>query len=153
MASWEVESLRVRLFEELDRVIKALDGLDEAAVNWRPPSPSANTLLVLATHTLGAAEEHVVQKLCGREVARSRPAEFAATGSAAHIRRRTDDVKRRIAEELARLDPARLQEEQDTPVGKLPRGHWHVHAVAHAAEHAGQLELTRDLWRAAEKRD
>src|SRR5438034_2888615 len=113
MAPWEVESLRFRLFEELDRVVKALDGLDEAAVNWKPPSPSANTLLVLATHTLGAG---------------------------------------RVTDALARMDPAVLEVMHDTPAGKLAGGHWLVHAVAHAAEHAGQMELTRDLWLATKER-
>ena len=152
MAPWEVESLRFRLFEELDRVVKALDGLDEAAVNWKPPSPSANTLLVLATHTLGAALDHVVHRLCGEDVARSRPAEFAATGSAAHIHRRTDALKGRVTDALARMDPAVLEVMHDTPAGKLAGGHWLVHAVAHAAEHAGQMELTRDLWLATKER-
>ena len=152
MAPWEVDSLRLRLFEELDRVVKALDGLDEAAVNWKPASPSANTLLVLASHTLGAAEDHVVSRLCGEDVARSRPAEFAATGSAAHIRQRTAEVKLRVTRALAKMDPAVLEVMRDTPVGKVASGHWLVHAVAHAAEHAGQMELTRDLWRATQER-
>jgi uncharacterized damage-inducible protein DinB len=152
VSRWEVESLRLRLFEELDRVVKAVDGLDEAAVNWRPPSRDANTLLVLATHTLGAAEDHVVHRLCGQDVARSRPAEFAATGPATHIRERADEVKQRVTDALARMDPAILEVMHDTPAGKIAGGHWLIHAVAHAAEHAGQMELTRDLWRATQER-
>jgi uncharacterized damage-inducible protein DinB len=149
---WEVESLCRRLFSELDRVVKALEGLDEVAVNWRPPAQNANSLLVLATHTVAAAEDHVVHRLCGEEVARSRPAEFVATGCAAHIRERAEAVKRRITDALARLDPARLEALRDTPDGKRPVGDSLVLAVAHAAEHAGQMELTRDLWRATQER-
>jgi len=148
MAATEIESFRGRLLRELDRVVKAVEGLDEKAVNWRPDSPSANSLLVLATHTLGAAEDHVVRQLAGRPITRSRDAEFAAHGSAAGIGARASDVKRRIDEALAGVDPTKLGEERETQFGKRTARDVLVHAVAHAAEHAGQAELTRDLWRA-----
>lgn len=148
MAESEIESFQRRLFDELDRVVKTLDGLDERAVNWNPEATGANTLLVLVTHTLGAAEEHIIHQLCGEAIVRSRPAEFAARGSAGHIPEHADDVKRRIIAALGRFDPLRLDEVRDTPVGKRPMRAWLFHAVAHAAEHAGQAELTRDLWRA-----
>jgi uncharacterized damage-inducible protein DinB len=148
MASAEIDSFRSRLFEEFDRIVKAVDGLDEAAVNWRPSAASANSLLVLGTHTFGAAEEHVLHRLCGETIDRSRPAEFAATGSGAHLHERADEVKRRISTALDAVDTARLDEEHDTPVGKRQMRSWLIHAIAHAAEHAGQAELTRDLYAA-----
>lgn len=151
MAPWEVDSLRIALFEQLDRVVKALDGLDEAAVNWKPPAEGANPILVLATHTAAAAEDHVVRRVCGEAVQRSRPTEFTATGSAAHIAARVEQVKRRVTDALARMDPAILAVMHDTPEGRLAGGHSLVHAVAHAAEHAGQIELTRDLWLASRR--
>ncbi len=146
----EVESFRRRLFEELDRIVNALDGLDEGAVNWQPQAAGANSLLVLVTHALGAAEEHILRRLCGETIERSRAAEFGTRGDATHIRERAAEVKRRITAALERVDVARLDEERDTPVGKRPMRAWLIHAVAHAAEHAGQAELTRDLWRARE---
>jgi uncharacterized damage-inducible protein DinB len=146
MASAEIESLRLRLFEEFDRIVKTVDGLDADAMNWRPSASGANSLLVLSTHTFGAAEEHILHRLCGEPLDRSRPAEFAATGSGAHLRDRAEDVKRRIRAALEAIDPARLDEERDTPVGKRQMRSWLIHAVAHAAEHAGQTELTRDLY-------
>ncbi len=150
MAAREVESFRRRLFDELDRIVKVVDGLDEDAVNWKPGAPGANTLLVLVTHTLGAAEEHILRRLCGETIERSRAAEFEARGDATHIRERAEEVKRRITAALEQVEVARLDEERDTPVGKRPMRDWLIHAVAHAAEHAGQAELTRDLWRARE---
>ncbi|TMF81596.1 MAG: DinB family protein [Chloroflexi bacterium] len=146
MASAEIESFRGRVLRELDRVVKALDGLDEEAVNWKPPSPSANTLLVLATHTLGAAEDHIVRQVAGKPIARSRDAEFAVHGSAAGIRARAAEVKSRIGDALEGFDPALLGDERDTPSGKRTARDLLVHAVAHASEHAGQAELTRDLY-------
>jgi hypothetical protein len=152
VAASEIESLRLRLFEEFDRIVRVVDGLDEDAMNWKPDAASANSLLVLATHTLGAAEEHILHQLCGNTIDRSRPAEFAAVGSGAHLRDRAEDVKRRIVAALRGIDTALLDEERDTPVGKRPMRSWLVHAVAHAADHAGQAELTRDLWLARSKR-
>ena len=148
MASAEIESFRRRLFDELERLVKVVDGLDEVAINWRPQAIGANSLLVLATHTFGAAEEHILHRLCGETLDRSRPAEFAATGSGAHIRAHADEVKRRISTSLDAIDPAFLDEERDTPVGKRQMRSWLIHAIAHASEHAGQAELTRDLYNA-----
>ena len=146
MVSGEIDSFRRRLLDELDRLVRVVDALDEAAINWQPPAAGANSILVLATHTLGAAEEHILHRLCGATLDRSRRAEFAATGSGAHLRARADDVKRRISTALEALDPALLNEERDTPVGKQPMRSWLIHAIAHASEHAGQAELTRDLY-------
>ncbi len=146
MAAPEIESFRRRLFEEFDRILKTVEGLDQGAMNWRPPAAAANSLLVLATHTLGAAEEHILHRLCGETIGRSRPAEFAATGSGADLHERADDVKRRISTALDGIDTARLDEERDTPVGTRQMRSWLIHAIAHTAEHAGQAELTRDLY-------
>lgn len=148
MAAPEVEAFRGRIKRELDRILQALDGLDEEAVNWKPDAPSANSLLVLATHALGAAEDHVVRQLAGKTINRSRDAEFAAKGSAEGLGARADEVKRRIDDALNGFDPARLGDERDTPSGKRTAREMLVHAVAHASEHAGQAELTRDLCRA-----
>lgn len=146
MASPEIEALRGRVGRELDRIVKALEGLDEQAVNWKPPSPSANTLLVLATHAISAAEDHIVHFVAGQPVARSRDSEFTATGSAEGIRSRAEEVKRRMGEALEGFDPARLADERETPLGKRTARDMLIHAVAHASEHAGQAELTRDLY-------
>jgi hypothetical protein len=146
MASAEIESFRSRLVRELDRIVKVLDGLDEEAVNWKPAAPSANTLLVLATHALGAAEDHVVRQVAGRPITRSRDAEFAAKGSAAGLSVRAAEAKQRIEDALNGLDPASLGDERETPFGKRIVRDLLVHAVAHASEHAGQAELTRDLY-------
>ncbi len=146
MASAEIEALRGRVGRELDRIVKVLEGLDEQAVNWKPSSPSANTLLVLATHTISAAEDHVVHFVAGQPVARSRDSEFTATGSAQGIKARAEEVKRRMVEALEGFDPARLADERETPLGKRTGRDMLIHAVAHASEHAGQAELTRDLY-------
>ena len=111
MAAPEIESFRGRLLRELDRVVKALDGLDGAAVNWKPPAANANTLNVLARHTFGAALDHVVRQVAGKQITRSRDAEFAATGATDDIPRLAEATKREIFDALEDFDPRRLGEE------------------------------------------
>jgi hypothetical protein len=149
VASSEIESFRRRFSHEFDRLLGTLDGLDEEAVNWKPAAPSANSILVLVTHALASAEDHVVRRAGGKPVVRSRDAEFAAKGDASKLATRADEVKRRIDETLAELD-GRLGDEREPSFDNWP-GTWNVrdtlvNSIAHTAEHAGHAELTRDLY-------
>jgi hypothetical protein len=149
MASGEIESFRTRFAYEFDRLLETLADLDDAAVNWKPPVSGANSLLVLVTHALASAEEHVVGKAAGRTVVRNRDAEFAATGGSGHLAARAAEVRRGIDEALAALE-GRLDEERDPPFGKWRGSRATVrdrliHSVSHTAEHVGHAQLTRDL--------
>jgi uncharacterized damage-inducible protein DinB len=148
MPSAETQSFSNHFSYEFDRLLRTLEGLDDEAVNWKP-APSANSLLVLVTHALASAEDHVVRRAGGKPVVRSRDAEFAAKGDASHLRARAAEVKRRIDEALAGLE-GRLDEERERSLDTWP-GPWTVrvtllHSIAHTAEHAGHAELTRDLY-------
>src|SRR5207253_295135 len=118
----------------LRHVVGSLDGLTEAELNWRPPAKEANSLLVLATHTLGAAEAHVIQLLAGQEIERVRANEFVAVGDAAPVRARLEDVTRRIAATLDGLDPAELDRERQTPGGASTGRECLLWAVTHASQ-------------------
>ncbi|TMC68458.1 MAG: DUF664 domain-containing protein [Chloroflexi bacterium] len=149
--SQELESFRLRFEYEFDRLLETIHGLDDEAVNWKPPAPGTNSLLVLVTHALGSAEDHVVGKAAKKEIVRDRDAEFAAKGSAARLESRAAEVRARIADALAGLD-GRLDEEREPPMRTWPaQGTVRdrlVHSIAHTAEHVGHAQLTRDLWRA-----
>jgi hypothetical protein len=145
----EIDAFRNRFAHEFHRLLKTLDGFDENAVNWRPPAPGANSLVVLVTHALASAEDHVVQRAAGKPVVRSRDAEFASTGDGSQLAARADEVKGRIDAALTELD-GRLDEEREPAFKKWP-GTWTVrdtllNSIAHTAEHAGHAELTRDLY-------
>jgi hypothetical protein len=149
--SAEIESFRLRLEYEIDRLLETIAELDEEAVNWKPPVPSANSLLVLVTHALASAEDNVVRRAAGKTVVRNRDAEFAATGGGSHLSARANEVRGRIAEALASLE-GRLDEERESTFGKWPT-RWTardslVHAISHTAEHVGHAQLTRDLYNA-----
>jgi hypothetical protein len=153
--SSEIDSFRKRFDYELDRLLETIAGLDDDAVNWKPDAPGTNSILVLVTHALGSAEDHVVGKAAGKAVARNRDAEFTATGAAAQLSSRASEVRHRIAEALAGLE-GRLDEERDPPLRQWSgRGTVRdrlVHSIAHTAEHVGHAQLTRDLYRAKKAR-
>ena len=137
--------MRDRLFEEVERVLSAADGLDTPQLSWTPSTKGANSLLVLAAHTVGAAERHVVRSVGGGEVTGARDEEFVVGGDMVPIRARWDAVRRKIVETIDNMPPGRLDDAVPPPSRIRTIHGVLVHAVAHAAEHAGQAELTRDL--------
>src|SRR2546427_12493682 len=150
MSSLEIESFRIRFEYEFDRLLETIADLDDEAVNWKPPAPGANSLLVLITHALGSAEEHVVGIAAGRTVVRNRDAEFAAKGAASQLASRAAEVRSRITEALSSLQ-GRLDEEPDPPFRRWPASRGTVrdrlvHSVSHTAEHVGHAQVTRDLY-------
>jgi hypothetical protein len=137
--------MRDRLMREVDRVIGATDGLSAAQLAWTPAAKRANSLLVLAAHTVGAAERHILVNIAGRKPSGTRDEEFAAKADIAGIRARWDTVRIGIVDVLDNLPPGRLDDDLPGPVSTRSVQAMIVHAIAHAAEHAGQAELTRDL--------
>jgi hypothetical protein len=141
----ELAEMRDRLLREVGRVIGATDGLSPSQLAWTPAAKEANSLLVLAAHTVGAAERHILVHIAGRKPGGTRDEEFAARADVAGVRARWEGVQRGIVEVLDDLPPGRLDEDIVGPVSTSSVHAMLVHAIAHAAEHAGQAELTRDL--------
>jgi hypothetical protein len=137
--------MRDRLVREIDRVIGATDGLSTAQLTWTPAANGANSLLVLGAHTVGAAERHILVNIAGRKPGGRRDEEFAAKADIAGVHARWETVQRGIVEVLDNLPPGRLDDDLVGPVSTRSVQAMIVHAIAHAAEHAGQAELTRDL--------
>ena len=141
----ELAEMRDRLVREVDRVIGATGGLTAAQLTWTPAADGANSLLVLAAHTVGAAERHILVNISARKPGGTRDEEFAAQADIAVVRARWETVKRGIVDVLDNLPPGRLDDDLPGPVSTRSVQAMIVHAIAHAAEHAGQAELTRDL--------
>jgi hypothetical protein len=139
------------LCRSLARIVACLDGLDAAEQRWRPPAADTNSLLAIAAHALGNAEENVLGLLGGEVTRRERSAEFADDGrlSAADIQARWAHVQPRLMAVLERQSSADLAAAFEHPRRGRLRGFEVVMvALRHAAEHQGQAELTRDLVRA-----
>ncbi len=64
--------MRDRLSAEIERVLSAADGLDATQLSWTPSAKGANSLLVLAAHTVGVAERHIVRTVGGGAVSGTR---------------------------------------------------------------------------------
>ena len=145
----EVDIYWRRISDTVDELVACLEGLDGDALNWSPLD-DANSLYVLATHTMGNVRHNFLNVLCGLPITRDRDAEFVARGaSAAEIEARWDDLKAQISEAIEELPDAELDRDKNHPHRGVITGRDVLVVVAgHAAEHYGQAQLTRDLARA-----
>ncbi len=137
----------------LDRLCATVEGLDEAQLNWRPPTSDSNSVYVIGAHILGNLEAWVLGIACEQPIERDRPAEFRAAGpDAAPLIARAGDLARRFEDALGALAPAALDDVREPsaslrgvgPAEPLTvRGALMV-TIQHAATHLGQLDITRD---------
>lgn len=136
--------------EMVERILTCTEGLDEAGINWKPDAPETNSIYVLATHTMGNVRQNTLAVLGGQEDQRDRDAEFVASGdSAADLQRQWAELKPQVEDTLGRLGVADLERVHAHPRRGTITGQQVLMLMAtHAAEHAGQAELTRDLWKA-----
>lgn len=135
----------------LDRFMDVVSGCSVDELNWRPPAPETNSIYVLAVHTLANARQNILGKLCGQDVTRNRDEEFVqvATEENASIPW-WPQLRADLEQGLAKVEPERLEARIDDPDRGPVFGREFLLIVArHAAEHVGQVELTRDLARAA----
>lgn len=134
----------------MQRLLGALEELSPEQLNWKPEAEGANSLFVLATHTMGNIAENVLEILGGRPVGRDREAEFRAGGDSAEaLAQRWEELRRQVEPVLTGLTGADLERDYRHPRRGQVSGYTVCFVVAdHAAEHAGQAELTRDLLRA-----
>jgi len=146
-ASVEVAVFWQYISASIDRMIALLAGLSPEQLAWKPPASKANGLGVLATHTLGNAEENIVETLCGESVGRDRQAEFAVTAvTAESLQAHWEELRARVAAVLSTVPPEALLAPHHHPLRGWSTGREILLIVArHAAEHLGQAELTRDL--------
>jgi hypothetical protein len=151
-ASAEIEAAWAQIEGTLDHLVGLVQGLDERALNWRPPvregaGEASNSLYVIATHALGVAEEAMLFMLAGESGTRDRAAEFAAAGPTPEaIEERWAALRERIPTALAKLDASALDGAYEhSRRGAMP-GREVLHGTAtHVAIHAGHADITRDL--------
>jgi uncharacterized damage-inducible protein DinB len=138
----------------LDRLCGAIENLTEDQLNYKPPFPEANSVFVIATHTLGNAEAWVLGIACGRPIDRDRAAEFRSSGADAKpLIERARDLSRQFDEGLAALPDEALDVRREVSQSHWGAGETHdvsprealLHVIEHAANHLGHIEVTRDL--------
>ena len=144
----EIDLYWHKITDTVDELVACLEGLDGESLDWKPLD-DANSLYVLATHTMGNVRHNLLNVLCGLPITRDRDAEFVASGGASvEIEARWNELKARISDAIDELPPTELDRERDDPNRGLITGRELLLFVArHAAEHYGQAQLTRDLLR------
>lgn len=149
-ASPEVAQFWHYISDSLDRLVELAAGLDDQALTWRPPAENTNSIATLIVHTLGNAEENILEILAGHAVHRDRDSEFT-TGSMApdQLVERWRTLRPRLETALAELPLTELDRTREHARRGVIFGREALIITArHAAEHLGQAELTRDLWAA-----
>jgi len=147
------EAGQAALDEQFDAMVALLAPLDADCLNWRPPVEDTNSIAAMVTHTCGAIDSWLARALV-ETIERNRDAEFAIRADAAGLVERVERCRaetRRRLEELSQIDPPTMR-----AVRRLSRGEdqqvtiaWCVeHAIVHAGEHWGQIQLTRQLFEA-----
>jgi hypothetical protein len=141
-------------------VEEALEGLPQAGLDWSP-GPGMNAIAVLIVHLTGAERYWVGDVAYGDPSGRHRDSEFQVRGiSSQELKRRLSDsrayIRSRLGslrfEDLAekhspvqsgiRADPNVFQPDEE----EYTLGYCLLHALEHTALHAGQIQLTRQLW-------
>ncbi len=129
-----------------DRITDLLNTLDDAALNWTPGLPETNSIAILVAHTVGATGRWL-SNAAGSVRMGDRPAEFRTSATIQQALALVTQAKADSSTWFAtieRQDPSAerpyLGENEQTTVA------WCVeHAVAHAHEHWGQIQLTAQL--------
>lgn len=138
------------LYHDLAELIRPLDA---DCLNWTPPIPEMNSIAALVTHVTGSLNTWLSRAL-DEPFQRDRDAEFHARHTAdellAMVERSQADLRRRLPR-IEQVDPSairhvrRLSIGQDADVSVA----WCIeHAVIHAGEHWGQIQLNRQLYAA-----
>ena len=129
-------------------ILKALDGLPPAALDWTPGSDT-NSISVLVFHLTGAERYQIGDVAAQDPTERDRDAEFKVHEVG------TDVLKKRLTDntEYARtaLEKFTIQDLEATRVsardGREFTVAWAlIHALEHSTLHLGQIQLTRQLW-------
>lgn len=139
---------------------RAVEGVGDDAVNWKPAGDDTNSLAVLVTHNLHSTRLWISVALGAPLPDRERDQEFEATAeTASALLSIVDDIGAQV---LALLDGAPdinwadnrrelLPPDLDVP-GYIPAAFALLHAVEHFSQHVGHASLTRQLWDARANR-
>lgn len=129
-------------------IIKALDGLPPAALDWIS-GPEMNSISVLVFHLTGA-ERYWIGDVAAQEPSdRDRDSEFKVHDVGMDvIRKRLDDSLAYARKTLEKLTLQDLEASRTSPRdGRKFTVAWALlHALEHSNLHLGHIQITRQLW-------
>jgi len=130
-------------------ILQAIEGLPKEALDW-VPGADMNSISVLVFHLTGAERFWIGDVAAQEPSERDRDAEFKVRDV------EVDTLKKRLDDTLEfahnALDKMSLQDLEATRVSpnhqerEFTVGWALLHALEHATEHKGQIQLTRQLW-------
>ena len=123
--------------------------LGDDLANRRPDLPGANSAFAILTHCLGVCGAWASTTNLGLVVPRDRAAEFTATGPVADLAAATDRLRVAFAEWVEASDPRARPVRPDPRDEYATQGAVLLHVYEELAQHRGQMEITRDVVRAA----
>ena len=152
----EIDTYSRFIREKITQIHAALAGLSEDDLNRAPNLPAANSLYVVATHTFGNMRAWTLGIVCGHDLRRDRPAEFASRGKYDQLGVAARELSREIDEALQKLDPKTLDDHfvpaQDLwgegEPEEIERRDGLAKVIEHAGTHLGHIQLTVELLRA-----
>jgi uncharacterized damage-inducible protein DinB len=150
----EVDDFLYFVDEALEGMVAVVTELGDELANSRLDLEGANAPYAILFHCLGVMEYWGGAIVAGRSIERDRDAEFRASGRVADLVRRTRQARRQLGADIADLEPLAPPrgtpepEDADLPLARTQGGVL-VHVYEELAQHRGQMEVTRDVLRAA----
>jgi hypothetical protein len=140
--------------EALEGMVAVVTDLGDELANRRLDLAGANSPYAILYHCLGVMEYWGGAMVAGRTIERDRDAEFRASGPVNELVRRTRQARRQLDADIADLEPPAPPrgtpepEDANLPLGRTQGGVL-MHVYEELAQHRGQMEVTRDVLRAA----
>jgi uncharacterized damage-inducible protein DinB len=129
-------------------LMKAVDGLPGAALDWTPGAET-NSINVLIVHLTASEKYWIGAVALGEPTDRVRDEEFQARGlTAAELNQRLTAADEYVRQALPRFTLADLETVRKSPRNEkmFTIGWCILHALEHSALHLGHIQLTRQLW-------
>jgi hypothetical protein len=152
----EIDTYGRYIREKITQLDAALAGLSEADLNRAPNLRGANSPYVIVTHVLGNMRAWCLGIICGQDLRRDRPAEFASRGTHEGLGVAARDLAAEIDAAFQELDPKTLGDRfvpaqelwgEGTP-REIARRDAFAHVLEHAGIHLGHLQLTIQMLQA-----
>jgi hypothetical protein len=152
----EIEVYRQYVQEKIAQLCDAVSGLSEDDLNRAPNLPGANSPFVIVTHTYGNMRAWILGIVCGQDLRRDRPGEFASRGTLGDLTEARDRLSADVEDAVGKLDPKSLDDRfepkqelwgEGTPREIMRRAGF-VHVLEHAGIHLGHIHMTAQLLQA-----
>lgn len=152
-----IEAASTALELSVNDMRRCIDGATVEALNWRPAGEETNSIAVLAVHSMHSTRSWLSVAFGSPLPPRDRPSEFLASASgagalAAFVEEMTDDCRGLLAAPAPADWRAMRRTHTRSTAGAADEvtAAWAlVHALQHLREHAGQMQLTRQLHEAS----